>query len=131
MNNTLETLRDALLLTLIVILMYIMYKRLLRILGKDKVSRPRARLLDTTDRFYNDAFHIEFNLPLPARVVIQVYRDGDDTAIFSTDKSLDAGDHSQEIPMYVFNEKGKYVYNFSTEGSSYYRVIRGSSPDID
>lgn len=125
MNNTLETLRDALLLTLIVILMYIMYKRLLRILGKDKVSRPRATLLDTTDHFENGAFHIRFNMPEPDSVVVEVYREGNETPIMRFEQPVEAGDHAIEVPSDLFNEAGKYSYSFFTKGCRYYRVIQG------
>ncbi len=124
MNNTLETLRDALLLTLIVILMYIMYKRLLRILGKDKASRPRASLLDTTDQFENGMFAVRFNLPESAHVVLEIYRDSEDQAILKLESDLQPGDHSMEVPAETFSKSAKYAYSFKTDGCRFYRVIR-------
>lgn len=124
MNTTLETLRDALLLTLIVILMYIMYKRLLRILGKDKASRPRATLLDSTDRFEEGTFRVRFNLPEAAQVILEIYRDDQQEALQRLEANLEAGDHTLEISAETFIESGKYTYSFKTEGCRFYRVIR-------
>lgn len=124
MNTTLDTLRDALLLTLIVILMYIMYKRLLRILGKDKASRPRASLLDSTDQFDKEGLRVKFNLPEPASIEIKVFRNDEPTAIEQFQQNFEAGDHEVLLSSKLFRDSGKYSYSFQTEGCRYYRVLR-------
>lgn len=93
MAGTLETLRNTLLLTLIVILLYVMYKRLLRLLGKDDVNRARITFSDHAVTHVEGEVRIGFHVPSKTKVTIEVSRNRSDAPQVLIEGDFDAGNH--------------------------------------
>lgn len=83
-----ETLRDALLVTLIVVLAYILYKRLIRFLNRDRVEVENYLQLEKSEV---DGAHLKLMLEVPRKqnIVVQVSQGESTNTIF--DQELDAG----------------------------------------
>jgi hypothetical protein len=120
MTGTLETLRDALLLTLIVILLYVMYKRLLRVLGKDQVNVPRVNFLPATGTIVDGSVIIAFESPDEHKVMVQIQAT-DANEVFASEEVLPVkGENKVVIP--IGNLKpGGYLCTLRSDNHTVYR----------
>ncbi len=115
MANTLDTLRDALLLTLVVILMYILYKRLLRVMGKDKVNRQRLSEVEGSGVFSNGVLVIRFETPTTALVEISVANREGDIEISKRVNTFDEGVHEVQLDMLDLERDTTYFYAIKSD----------------
>lgn len=115
MTSTLDTLRDALLLTLIVILMYILYKRLLRVMGKDKVNRKRLTEVDGSGLLSNGVLMIRFEIPTKSVIEISVAKQEGNTEISNRTSSYDEGVHEVQLDMKELERGMTYFYTIKSD----------------
>ena len=100
MTGILDNLRDALLLTLVVVLLYILYKRLLRVLGKDAVSVPRFDLVQGSEQLHSTGFSCTLNIPESTELVIKIYLIPSGQVLHTApSQSFVAGEHSISIQL--------------------------------
>lgn len=98
MTGILDNLRDALLLTLVVVLLYILYKRLLRVLGKDAVSVPRFDILPGSEKLETTGFSCKVTLPVETTIETKVFLiDSGELLHDLTRPNLEKGEHTLKI----------------------------------
>lgn len=98
MTGILDNLRDALLLTLVVVLLYILYKRLLRVLGKDAVSVPRFDILPGSEKLEATGFSCKVTTPAETTIETKVFLiDSGELLHESTRPNLEKGEHTLKI----------------------------------
>lgn len=113
MKDTLETLRNALLIMAVLWLIYVLYKRLLNIMGKAEVD-SRYPALDHNlmiDRDGNATLTLD--MKLPATVGIELYDNRGNIKISRFEHAAAEGANEIKLDLRAF-EKGRYYYKLST-----------------
>ena len=97
MKTTQDYLTNILLITLILFLVYIMYRRLLVVLGKNEASRQFVHFQDTEVRLEEGAWRVGIEVPDPCHVVVSIleHENGVQRVLFDGD--LEAGEHLFDI----------------------------------
>jgi len=114
MKDTLETLRNALLIMVVLWLIYVLYKRLLNIMGKAEVDN-RYPALDHNlmiDREGNGTLILEMKLPTVVKIEL-LDVDGN-PRINEFEHTTNKGSNQVNLDMRAF-EKGRYYYKLSTQ----------------
>lgn len=100
MAGTLDNLRDALLLTLVVMLVYVLYKRLLRVLGKDSPNVQRFEILAGSEQLQENRFECRISVPEDTEITATVHRQNESKEpIVSFSKFYSTGEHMLDFPM--------------------------------
>lgn len=104
MSDIFDNLRDALLLTLVVMLLYVLYKRLLRVLGKDEVSIPRFEIIQGSENFTKKSFECRIAVPFSTVISasIQTQRNGQEQQEVIFEREFEPGEHAVSLS-YVEN----------------------------
>jgi len=113
MKDTLETLRDVLLVFTVVLLVYVLYKRLLRILGKDDNQKKYPMIGEVTR--WTDARHalVEITLSEPAHMHVAVYDNGGNKVLDVSEGDYEVGKHELGIDCSSLMA-GRYYYTITS-----------------
>jgi hypothetical protein len=107
-----ELLRDALLVSLVAILVFILYKRLLHMMGRQNVQ-AKYPALDAETTIENEQVCIRLQLLQPMQLKVSVLDENRNVLEVIQDNHSEKGDHS-----FVFNTNGrsagKYVFEIVT-----------------
>lgn len=122
MADFLETLRNALLLTLVLILLYVLYKRLLRVLGKDPNRRDYASLSDQSGNVEDGELLLAFFLPASGWVKVELWT-GSECVALLYEANLDQGNHELRLELPHRDPKVRYAFRFSSEGQDTTRFL--------
>ncbi len=122
MDFSLDTLRNALLLTLIILLVIVLYKRLLRFLGK-KDQAPYAHLSDELVQVRDGQIAVRFNLPEQGAMRLEVRDQGNRIVQVVIDQSdYPQQDHEVHIDVSSF-APGRYSYHLITHNQESQRFF--------
>lgn len=100
MAGTLDNLRDALLLTLVVLLVYVLYKRLLRVLGKDSPNIPRFEIIAGSEQLNDNRFVCRISVPEVTEIAASIYSlNGNTEPLTSFSRSFNAGEHGLDFAL--------------------------------
>lgn len=112
MKTTQDYLTNILLITLILFLVYILYRRLLVVLGKDEAARKFVHFQDAEVRFEDGVWRVGIEVPEACYVTVSIQRDGDPTPSVIFDGELEAGEHLMDIATEL--KPGSYTCVFRT-----------------
>ncbi len=124
MKNTLSTLQDVLLIFTVLILVYVLYKRLLIVLGKDKHKKVYPTIGEKI--VWSDTTHatIEVDLKKPAHLELSIF-DANNTRVHDVlNKEFEIGLHSLEVDCSSLSA-GKYYFKIvapQLESSQYFVI---------
>lgn len=121
--NTLETLKNALLISLVVILIYILYKRLISTLSKNRINAKYANI-ENSIRFDDGKGFIQVELKNKAYLIVEVYSHQGDRIEAIEEGDFEAGHHSFSFVSSKL-EKGRYYYKVTSpyqESSQYFDI---------
>ena len=104
-----ELLRDALLVSLVAILVFILYKRLLHMMGRQNVQ-AKYPALDTETTIENEQVCIRLQLLQPMQLKVSVLDENRNVLEVIQDGHSEKGDHS-----FVFNTVGRPVGKYAFE----------------
>lgn len=112
MSTTQDYLTNILLVTLILFLVYILYRRLLVMLGKDQVQHQYVHFGNARIEQEGGSWKVELEVPADCEVkVVILDADGNERATVH-DGSLTAGDHSLNVVTRL--EPGTYTCRFTS-----------------
>lgn len=122
MDFSLDTLRDALLLGLIIMLVIVLYRRLLRFLGKDDKA-AYANLSDQNAVIEDGQLKVRFHLPEQGSARIEIRDDGNKVLQVALEADdLPVQDHEISIDISTF-APGKYSYHLITHNQQSQRFF--------
>ena len=113
MKDTLETLRNALLIMVVLWLIYVLYKRLLNIMGKAEVDNRYPALDHNLEIDTEGNGTLTLEMKLPAVVKIELLDQKGNTRIDSFEHATIQGSNKVAIDLRKL-EKGRYYYKLST-----------------
>ena len=123
MTSKLEIFRNALLVTLVVLLVYVLYKRLLAVVRKNEIYAKHPPM-ETTLSIANNEAKIALELKAPAYVIIEVFDSNNKGLFIVTEGDLSVGNHE-----FTFGTRlmmaGRYYYKVTSpneEASQYFTV---------
>jgi hypothetical protein len=106
---TLETFRTVLLATLVILLVYVLYKRLLTLLGKKKKNESYATVKSWKYNKTNNELDITVLVPIVGNIKLDVYDDNGKLILQSDRGSLTKGTHTITEKI-TPGGKGKHYY---------------------
>lgn len=121
--NTLETLKNALLISLVVMLIYVLYKRLIKVLGKDNINGKyphigNALRIESTEGF------IDVELKNEAYLIVEIYSNDGSKVSTVAEGDFKLGNHSFSFSVSEM-QRGKYYYKVTSpyqESSQYFEL---------
>jgi hypothetical protein len=125
MKDSLETLRDGLLLFSVVLLVYVLYKRLLKILGKKEKSKRYPTLGESI--IWHDARNasIAITLEEPSELKLAIFNTSGEVQMELLKGKYEIGTH--ELPMNLSSlSPGKYYLKVTSdyqEASRYFDLV--------
>jgi hypothetical protein len=125
MKDSLETLRDVLLVFSVVLLVYVLYKRLLRILGKKEKSKRYPTLGETIQ--WQDERHASLLITLeePSELKLSVFSSTGQPVMEVVQGKYEEGTHELAINLSSLSS-GKYYFKVTTdhqEASRYFDLV--------
>ena len=123
MSDTFDNLRDALLLTLVVMLVYVLYKRLLRVLGKDDVSTPRFEIIQGSESLSTTGFECRISVPFSTVISasIRSQMNGQERYDVVFEREFDPGEHTVSLPF----DRNPIISFFEVELKSHnHKIVR-------
>lgn len=124
MKNTLSTLQDVLLIFTVVVLVYVLYKRLLIVLGKKKHSKVYPTIGEKI--IWTDQTHasIEVNLKKPVNLELSIFDSSNALVQEVLNMHFEVGQHALEVNCSALTS-GKYYFKIVApeSESSHYFVI--------
>lgn len=113
MKDTLETLRNALLIMVVLWLIYVLYKRLLNIMGKAEVDNRYPALDHNLEIDKEGNATLTLDMKLPAIVKIELIDQAGNIRIDGFEHVAKEGSNKVNLDLRTF-EKGRYYYKLST-----------------
>lgn len=122
MKNTLETLRDGLLVFTVILLIYVLYTRLLRILGKKEKSKQYPTLSEELVWENENELFVQVTLEENDQLELILYNSNDEQCLSLEKKGFDSGTHEFQIDMQSFPSGRYYLKLISNhqEASRYF-----------
>lgn len=119
-----DNLRDALLLTLVVVLMYILYKRLLRVLGKDAVSVPRFDIAPGSEQLEASRFSCTLIAPVATSISFKIF-EIDSGKILHEEANLhfEQGEHPYEVQFSEIPRGMSIGADFSSYNHKIFKIL--------
>ena len=121
MTSKLELLRNALLVTLVLLLVYVLYKRLLSVVRKNEIYAKHPPMETSLSIEGNEA-KIQLEIKAPAYVIIEVFDAQNKGMFIVTEGDLAAGNHEFSFSTQTLPE-GRYYYKVTSpneEASQYF-----------
>jgi hypothetical protein len=107
--NKLDIARNALLVTTVLLLIYVLYKRLINILQKQHIQTDFPELGNSINWKTNKMATIEVKLEQPMELEIEVFNTQSDLIISIAKKHFEVGQHQFDIDL-SSAESGRYYY---------------------
>jgi hypothetical protein len=116
-----ENLKDVLLVFTVVVLVYVLYQRLLQVLGKKERSKKYARV---SEKLEIDGGMLKMDLAMdqPMLVKLSVHANQGESLLTLEDRSLEAGEHKIEVDISVL-KSGRYYIQLQTPAEVYSRYF--------
>jgi hypothetical protein len=121
--STLETIKNALLISLLLMLIYVLYKRMLRVLGKDNIQSKYPAIGNELE-WLGDVAKITVELKKETYLIIEVF-----TKEGALVHSVAEGEYAVGKHVFEFNKQsfapGKYFYKVTSsyqESSQYFEI---------
>ncbi|MCH2198012.1 MAG: hypothetical protein MK081_04470 [Flavobacteriales bacterium] len=111
MDTSLETLRNALLLALIVMLVYILYKRLVKKMGEKEASDAYAHIV--SQKRDGSTISLQIEVPTTDTLKVIVTNAAGEEVKVASDATVDAGEHHVDVNIADL-EEGKYSLILTT-----------------
>ncbi len=121
--STLETIKNALLISLIIMLVYILYKRMLKVLSKDNIKSKYPEIGNSLT-IENTKATILVKTRMPAYLIFEVFDAKGNKKLHIAEGDYEIGDHQVTFDLSSL-EKGKYYYKVTSpnqESSQYFEV---------
>ena len=116
-----NTLKDVLLVFTVVLLVYVLYQRLLQVLGKKERSKQYARVSEKLD-LKGGILQMELELEQPMMLKLSVHTAQGLPVLTHQDRLLDIGTHSIEVNTSALNS-GRYYVQLQTPSEVYSRYF--------
>ena len=125
MEFSIEMLRNTLLIALILILVYVLYKRLLKTLDKNRINGSYSELLnqDSSELLDGDRLVIRFRHAEKGKVHLVVHSPEGVALEVLADEELEAGDHQFHFRISQ-RPSGKYSYHLHTHNQKSTRYFQ-------
>lgn len=121
--STLETIKNALLISLLLMLIYVLYKRMLRLLGKDNIQ-SKYPAIGNALQWNGDIAKITVELKKETYLIIEIF-----TKEGTLAQSVAEGEYAIGEHIFEFNKQslasGKYFYKVTSsyqESSQYFEI---------
>jgi hypothetical protein len=121
--STLETIKNALLISLLLMLIYVLYKRMLRVLGKDNILSKYPAIGNALE-WSGDIAKIKVDLKKETYLIVEIF-----TKEGTLIQSITEGEYAVGEHVFEFNKQsfapGKYFYKVTSsyqESSQYFEI---------
>lgn len=122
--NTIETLRNALLVTALLLLIYVLYKRMLHIFRKQSIQTNYPELGNSMKWISDKHAYLEVKLERTSALTIEIFDAGGNLKLQLANQSFDPGVHSFELDASSFSA-GRYYYKVISDkqqASQYFNI---------
>lgn len=116
-----NTLKDVLLVFSVVLLVYVLYKRLLQVLGKKERSKRYARVGEHL-QLQDGVLKMQLDLDQPMKLCVTVHTAGGEQVLKQEDRSLETGAHTIEVDVAALAQ-GRYYMQLQTPAEVYSRYF--------
>ena len=116
-----NTLKDVLLVFSVVLLVYVLYKRLLQVLGKKERSKRYARVGEHL-QLQDGVLKMQLDLDQPMTLCVTVHTAGGEQVLKQEDRSLETGAHTIEVDVAALAQ-GRYYMQLQTPAEVYSRYF--------
>lgn len=116
-----NTLKDVLLVFSLVLLVYVLYKRLLQVLGKKERSKRYARVGEHL-QLQDGVLKMQLDLDQPMTLCVTVHTAGGEQVLKQEDRSLETGAHTIEVDVAALAQ-GRYYMQLQTPAEVYSRYF--------
>jgi hypothetical protein len=116
-----DNLKDVLLVFTVVLLVYVIYQRLLQVLGKKERSKQYARVGEELT-INQGILAMEITVDQPMSLLISVHHSSGDEVLSEGNKQLETGLHSIDVNVSSLT-KGKYYVQLKTPSETYSRYF--------
>jgi len=116
-----NTLKDVLLVFSVVLLVYVLYQRLLQVLGKKERSKRYARVGEHL-QLQDGVLKMQLDLDQPMTLSVTVHTAAGDQVMKQEDRNLETGAHSIEVDVAAL-ARGRYYMQLQTPAEVYSRYF--------
>jgi hypothetical protein len=116
-----NTLKDVLLVFTVVLLVYVLYQRLLQVLGKKERSKRYARVSEQLE-LKDGVLKMHLELEQPMTLKLSVHATQGQSVLTLEDRSLEIGTHNIEVNVAPLNS-GRYYIQLQTPSEVYSRYF--------
>ncbi|MFZ4784388.1 MAG: hypothetical protein ACOYLH_02860 [Flavobacteriales bacterium] len=121
--STLESVKNALLVTLVIMLVYVLYKRMIKVLYRDKVMSQYPSIGNQLT-VENDHGVVTVELFNPTHLIIEVFDSSNNVAVKLAEGEFNRGAHRFKFELSAL-KPGKYYYKVTSpnqQSSQYFDV---------
>jgi hypothetical protein len=125
MKDSLETLRDGLLVFSVVLLVYVLYRRLLKVLGKKEKSKRYPTLGETIEWQDSRNASVQVSLEEPSNLKLAIFDSTGKQLLEVLNGSYDVGTHELQMNLSSLTP-GKYYLKVTSnhqEASRYFDLV--------
>jgi hypothetical protein len=116
-----NTLKDVLLVFTVVLLVYVLYQRLLKVLGKRERSKRYARVSEKLE-VTRGVLKMDLELEQPMTLKLSVHASQGETLLTPADQSLEIGFNNIEVDISAL-KSGRYYIQLQTPSEVYSRYF--------
>ena len=116
-----NTLKDVLLVFSVVLLVYVLYQRLLQVLGKKERSKRYARVGEHL-QLQDGVLKMQLELDQPMTLSVTIHTSTGEQVLKQEDRSLETGEHSIEVDVASL-VPGRYYMQLQTPAEVYSRYF--------
>lgn len=116
-----NTLKDVLLVFTVVLLVYVLYQRLLQVLGKKERSKRYARVSEKLE-VAGGRMKMDMELKQPMTLKLSVHTSQGELMLSPEERSLETGLHTLEVDISTL-KTGRYYIQLQTPAESYSRYF--------
>lgn len=116
-----NTLKDVLLVFSVVLLVYVLYQRLLQVLGKKERSKRYARVSEKLE-ITGGMLMMDLELEQPMTLKLSVHTSQGESLLSPEERSLETGSHSIEVDISAL-KSGRYYILLQTPAEAYSRYF--------
>jgi hypothetical protein len=115
------TLKDVLLVFTVVLLVYVLYQRLLQVLGKKERSKKYARVGEELE-LQNGVLKMTMEVAQPMELLLSVHKPSGETVVTLEERTLSEGSHTVEVIVSSLSP-GRYYLQLKTPAEVYSRYF--------
>jgi hypothetical protein len=116
-----DNLKDVLLVFTVVLLVYVLYQRLLQVLGKRERSKKYARVSEKLE-IAEGRLKMDLAMDQPMVLKLSVHTHGGEPVLTLEDRSLESGEHNIEVDISAL-KSGRYYIQLQTPAEVYSRYF--------